>query len=576
MFSDSYKTSGVNIDKVKTPEETLNWVESRFKTLDFPILHEVKRIDKNRLTIPVYVSRYSAQAASITGTRKQMGKGISEAQARASAIMELVERFSIFHFVKKREQQFKLTSEIPEPKLPLHHMLQAIHWENKNNGEEEIIQNLLMKWTKGFRPYTQSYYNTPFSWFWPINEYNGSAAGNSLEEAAVQAISEVVERHVCSLITYNRLNTPEIDQDSITHPDLLDLLDKFKKLNIKVILKDFTLDMGIPTIGAIAWDPSTFPTRSEIVYTAGTAPNPERAAIRALTEVAQLAGDFDTDGKYLESGLPKFDTLDEAAYVIESDEKVSIKELPDISANNFKQEIEAMAQALEKKGLPLYLIDITHDGLKVPAIYAIIPGNHFRDRTLNIEFPYHAARIAISSDIDSSYEALNLIDKHFPNRYDIAFYKGYVLEEKGLFQDALNWYEKALQLSPEPIELASIYCHRANCLKGLNKYEEALDELAKAEKYNDALKEIYNLKGYCFFKLDRHLEAIEAFEKAISIDPGSAIDYANIGSNLDKLGLKEAASRWYEMALELDPELDWVREKLAKLDEEKTISSTTG
>ena len=41
-----------------------------------------------------------------------------------------------------------------------------------------------------------------------------------------------------------------------------------------------------------------FPDASEIVFTAGTATSPVKAAIRALTEIAQLAGDFETNSNY--------------------------------------------------------------------------------------------------------------------------------------------------------------------------------------------------------------------------------------------------------------------------------------
>ncbi len=572
MFSDSYKNTGYSIDKVRTPDETLEWVQKRFDAIECPILHEVKRIDKGRLGIPVFVSRYSSEAASVTGTRKQMGKGVSEAQAKASAVMELVERFSLFYYVKKTDHALGHLTEISSP-VPLEHMLKAIHWKSCGEAEEIIVNRLTMKWSSCYRPTKKQRYDIPFSWFWPINEYNGSAAGNSLEEAAVQAISEVVERHVCSLITYGKLKTPEIDQSSIRHPDVQDLLQKFKRLGIKVILKDFSLNMGIPTVGAIAWDPSTFPNRSEIVYTAGTAPQPDRAIIRALTEVAQLAGDFDTDGRYLESGLPKFKTLKEASYVLEADGKVSASDLPDVGSENFKHEIEAMAHALENQGMPLYLIDVTHPHLQVPVIYAVIPGNHFRDRTIGIEFPYHVARVAVAESVREARGVLELVEIHFPGRYDTAFYQGYLSEVAGFYSEALEWYEKALQRCPDPLELASIHCHRGSCYNGLGQYEKALEEFNVSEKYNPQLKETYNLKGYSLFKLGRHLEAIEAFEKAISIDPGSAIDYANIGSNLEKLGLKEAARRWYEMALELDPSLEWARDKLANIVNGHSISA---
>ncbi len=61
--------------------------------------------------------------------------------------------------------------------------------------------------------------------------------------------------------------------------------------------------------------PSTFPEKSEIVFTAGTTPNPEKSLIRAVTEIAQLAGDFINRTQYRPT-LPKYQRLEEAQYVM--------------------------------------------------------------------------------------------------------------------------------------------------------------------------------------------------------------------------------------------------------------------
>ena len=82
------------------------------------------------------------------------------------------------------------------------------------------------------------------------------------------------------------------------------------------------------------------------------------------------------------------------------------------------------------------------------------------------------------------------------------------------------------------------------------------------------MKEIYNLLGFCYFKLKEHERSIEQFEKALEIDPGSAIDYANIGSNLREMGHKREAIRLYRIALELDPSIDFARENIDKLEGE--------
>ena len=85
-------------DKAFAPEETLAKVKSRLASLPFSILAETRRIDNDRLGIPVYLSVCGAEAKRHMPTRKQMGKGASPAQAEASALMELMERYGFFTF----------------------------------------------------------------------------------------------------------------------------------------------------------------------------------------------------------------------------------------------------------------------------------------------------------------------------------------------------------------------------------------------------------------------------------------------------------------------------------------------
>ncbi len=468
-------------------------------------------------------------------------------------------------------------SELPGTVFTESLLLKAVHCSDETPEAMALLEKFPMQWAGGLDVMAEKAAHVPFSWVWPINKYNGAAAGNSLEEAAVQAISEVVERHVCSLISYGALETPTVDLGTIRDLRLKELIDRFLTLGIRLILKDFSMDLGIPTIGAIAWDPSTLPERSEIVYTAGTSTSPIRAAVRAVTEIAQLAGDFDTEGKYVESGLPKFSSLDEASYVISSTSTVDLEDLPDCSSDNFRQEAANLASALSKAGLSTYLIDITHPELLIPAVYAVIPGNHFRDRTRNLSLPFHLARLAASGEYlspEKSMEILTQIDRALPGRFDTAFYLGYAMEEAGRFSEALEHFRKALERRPVQDEVASIYCHMGSCHMQLDELENAVSALEKAKKYNSDLKEIHNLLGYCHYRLGDFITAIGCFEKAIAIDPSSAIDYANIGSNLRKLGMKKAARHWYETALELDPGLEWARQHMKEMEADWNIDSS--
>jgi ribosomal protein S12 methylthiotransferase accessory factor len=102
----------------------------------------------------------------------------------------------------------------------------------------------------------------------------------------------------------------------------------------------------------------------------------------------------------------------------------------------------------------------------------------------------------------------------------------------------------------------------------MGDYEGAIKALERAREFDPNLKEIYNVLGFCYFKLKKHEQSIEQFEKALEIDPGSAIDYANIGSNLREMGHKKEAIRLYRIALEMDPTIDFARDSLDKLEGE--------
>ncbi len=78
---------------------------------------------------------------------------------------------------------------------------------------------------------------------------------------------------------------------------------------------------------------------------------------------------------------------------------------------------------------------------------------------------------------------------------------------------------------------------------------------------------MYHLLGFCYFKLKEHQQAVECFEKAIELDPGSGIDYANLGINLRELGFRQEAAHLLKMALDLDPSLDFARMALENLSE---------
>ena len=566
-LKDCFKTYTLDQDKAVSPEETVIRVKERRARAGLQVLDKTGRIDNGRLEIPVYISICGADALKTMPTGKQMGKGATPAQAEASAVMELVERFSFFHFKDHTSFIHGAYDEVADKALPFEHLAASVHHDPNDLGRaREAMAGLRLFWVPALNLTDRQEYLVPFNWFYEINEFNGPAAGNTFEEAIIQGLAEVVERHVSALICRGRLSLPSIDTASFSSPAALELVEKYKRCGIRLFIKDFSLDMGIPTVGALAYDPSTFPQLSEIVYTAGTATDQEKAVIRALTEVAQLAGDFNSRANFVASGLPKYTELSQAEYVTRPDGLVSISDLPDISDDNMKIEVERLVAALNQRGFNVYVINTTQPALDIPAVYTIVPGARFRERALGSSVPFFAAKILTYLENPGLvFEGLERLHRLYPESYFLDFFRGQVYLNQGRYHSAVKCFERALELGPHDQDRPGILTYLGMGYKELEDYERAIEHLERSAELDDERQDTFNQLGFCYYKTQQHEKAIRCFERVLKIDPTSAIDYANIGSNYRQLGKYEEAVQYYKTALELDPGLDWVRENLARL-----------
>jgi ribosomal protein S12 methylthiotransferase accessory factor len=568
ILKDAFKHFTLDQDKILPPEETVVRFKNKLKKVDLDILEYTVRIDKGRLDIPVYFSSCGKDAIEIIGTKKQMGKGATPHQAEASAVMELAERFSFFSFCKNPENFFiEKYRNLKENVIPFEMIAQSVHDNSEDlNLSREIFEDLPLKWTKAFNLTRNQNILIPFNWFYTINEFNGPSAGNCVEEALSQGICEIVERHVSSMISQNHLRVPAIRANSVTDPLVREMIEKYKRAGINIFISDFSLDMGIPSVGVLAYDPSTFPERSEIVWTAGTTPDPEKALSRALTEVAQLAGDFDTASKYVASGLPKLTRIKDAEFIINPGERIDIQMLPELSNENIKIEVENCISALAKKGMEVIVVDTMHPLLDIPAFYTIIPGAHFRERSLGTSVGMFSAKILTENQTPHvAIKKLNKIERLLPTRYYIKFYLGSCHLALNDPATALEYFSQSLELDPTEQDVPSIYSYMGVSFNEMGEYLKALDVLKKAEAYDNERTDIYNSMGFSHFKLKEHEQAIRCFKRVLQLDPGSAIDYANIASNYRDMGQKEKAIQYYEISLAMDPSIEFARENLLKL-----------
>ena len=405
----------------------------------------------------------------------------------------------------------------------------------------------------------------PLDWFKLLSEFNGTSAGNSNEESLLQGLSELVERHVCCRADRERPQTPTIDPAGCNDPVLRELLAAFEREGVRLILKDFSLGMPLPTVAALAWDPATFPQSSEIVFTAGTAASPAKAAIRAVTEVAQLAGDFCTQACYEASGLPKFTSLEQAAWLLEGP-LTPLESLPRVEANDIRDELLAALRGLAP--LEVYAVETTHPALGIPAHYCIAPGLSFRERDRNQSLGLFVGRkLAEEADAAQALAGLAVLEECYPQAHFLPFFRGMLALRAEQWDAAHDLFSTAQPLQPDndAAALAAFYAGYADTLQG--RWQEALPALARAVELCPEMKEYGNLLGVARFKTGRYAQAAEAFSAVLRVDKGSALDLANLGLCQKFLGQKEEAARHLRAALELDPSLDFARKHLAELED---------
>lgn len=568
-LKDCFKHYTLDQDKFCSPTETVERFKKRLEELKLDVLEEVKRIDNGRLDIPVYFSVCGKDALHIIGTKKQMGKGSTPEQARASACMELAERFSFFSFMKNPDNflydTYANVKKEGYPLLSLETLLQSVHDETTSPETlEKLIANIPIQWIWATNLTRQEEVLIPFSWFYAINEFNGPSAGNTIEEAISQGLCEVVERHVSAVVSYDKLKTPSIDLSSMKDPIARELIAKFTANSIEVYLNDFSLDTGIPTVGAMAIDRSTFPETSEIVYTAGTTPNAEKALIRALTEVAQLAGDFNSNANYVASGLPKPASLEEMDYITHPGKSITIDDMADLADDNIRVEIENCLKSLADRDMEFFVIDVTHPQLQIPAVYTIIPGAHFRERSRISNVGLFAAKL-IAEQIDDPIESNNQLTamrKILPDAYFLEFYLGRNLISMGQLEQAIAHLEHALTLNPEGEDIPYIYSYLGDCHKNMGDYDKAISTIKQGLTHDEERQDMHNIMGVCYFKQNDFEKAIAHFHRAVELAPASAIDYANLGVNYNRVGKKDEAIKYFEIALDIDPSIDFARQQL--------------
>ncbi len=358
--------------RAKPPEETLIYVEDKMPAAGITRVANITDLD--RIGIPVFSSiRPMAERGAISVYN---GKGATPTEARVSAMMEGIERYSAE--LKDRELTLARFSELSSTALNPSDLIlpqgtdadQVIPWVpgwDIMNDEEILVPANAV-----FHPMPSDYkrlFRTNTS---------GLASGNEIEEAIFHGLAEVIERDAWAIVEATRFAGPLIGD--VGEGLAGSLLDKFAKSEVDVYLRDITSDIGIPTCAAASDDVKL---RDPTLLTTGmgTHTSAAVAVLRALTEVAQSrltqihgAREDTTLADFRKQiGYERTKRLNK--HWFESSPTKSFHEIESFESDDFLQDIKYMIEKLEKAGLDrVVVVDLSREEIGVPVVRVIVPG----------------------------------------------------------------------------------------------------------------------------------------------------------------------------------------------------------
>jgi putative methanogenesis marker protein 1 len=380
--------------RVLSPEATLERTTKLLSRIGVTRIANITDLD--RVGIPVFSAiRPSAAAGAIS---IYSGKGVTETNARISAIMESFERclaeqpeVSInLAGVQPDTQRIVNTYEsisedypalfpeallLPQPFAEFSTIEWIMGHDIMNDIEVFVPANAV------FHPYDPGNGVKIFR-----SNTNGLASGNTIEEAVLHGLLEVIERDALSIAEFTHDPGREIvlsESDGLNYS----LKKKMEEAGIKVKVWLLVSDVDIPTV-VVALDDTVLKDPALLVMGAGSHLSPEIAVTRALTEAAQsrvvqihgAREDTDREQVVRTFGYDHMKKLNR--YWYEDIDTVTMDEIEDSSSDSPAANISTVLERLDGIADGAIIIDLSR-GVEVPVIRAIIP--MFEQYTLDRE-----------------------------------------------------------------------------------------------------------------------------------------------------------------------------------------------
>jgi ribosomal protein S12 methylthiotransferase accessory factor len=217
-----------------------------------------------------------------------------------------------------------------------------------------------------------------------ISGTNGISAGNTIEEAIVQASCEIFERWAMRKVIAREI-VPTIDQGSIENPLFHSLIHDFRKEKLDIVVKDFSLDGLLPCIGILTINKNVPESSVEHrIVQLGASFNREEALMRCFTERAQGRMDYRPLPKYADATCTSPENVTDYYFLLVdrvTDADISYLEEGELRAfpvnekfTDCLDEIDEIKKICRKLGTDFIVVDHTHPVLQFPTVRVIMPG----------------------------------------------------------------------------------------------------------------------------------------------------------------------------------------------------------
>jgi bacteriocin biosynthesis cyclodehydratase domain-containing protein len=401
-----------------SPEETLR----RFERHVSPILGVVRELRRSPGVdggvAPLYWTGHNAAMNDDTLylLRRNFrstcgGKGMTDAQARASAIGEAIERysgvfqgdeirirgslrslgpsaihpnacmnFSAAQYAGRREQNAAALKEQRKVPRPFDEAAE-IEWSPLWSLTEQCFKYLPAAFCYATYPLPAG--EERFCWC----DTNGNAAGNSLEEAILQGFLELVERDSVAIWWFNQLARPEVDLDSFDEPYFHRLRDYYRTLGRELWVLDITADLGIPAFAAMTR--RSGPGDQDITLGFGAHLDARLGILRAVTEANQSlpivlprhadpAAPFAIDDEDVLAWL-RTSRLDNRPYLVPAPgARRQAADYPPPGDEDLAQEVLRCVRIAAEHGMETLVLDQTRPDVGLPVVKVAVPGlRHF-------------------------------------------------------------------------------------------------------------------------------------------------------------------------------------------------------